>query len=114
MCSFGRGIVWFNKKQSEELKNIYELPLIRKMKLGDKFPGKLLHIRKSALRIGLVEPNTAMDSLALNLFLGNKRSEGELMSVIKCLEELSSDDNGPPEKVRKMAGILKYWKVGWI
>ena len=43
---FGCGIVRFNKKQCEELKKTYELPLIRKMKLGDKFPRKLLCVRK--------------------------------------------------------------------
>ena len=54
------------------------MPLTRKMKLGNKFPRKLLHVRKSALGIGLVEPNTVMDSLALKLRVGNKRSKGEL------------------------------------
>ena len=63
---FGCGIVRFNKKHCEGLKKTHELPLIRKMKLGDKFPRKLLHVRKSALSIGLVEPNMVMDSLALN------------------------------------------------
>ena len=46
------------------------------MKLGDKCPRKLLHVRKSALGIGSVEPNKVMNSLALKLCLGNKRSEG--------------------------------------
>ena len=43
---FGSGVVMFNKKECEELKKIYEFPLIRKMKLGDKFPRKLLCVRK--------------------------------------------------------------------
>ena len=84
------------------------------MKLGDRFPRKLLHVRKSELGIGLVEPNSVMCSLALKSRLGNKRSEGELTSVIKCHEELISDDSGLPEKVRITVCDLKCQKVGWI
>ena len=70
---FGCDVTRLNKKQCDELKNTCELPLTRKMKLGDKFTRKLLHVRKSALGIGLVEPNTVMDSLDLKLNAGNKR-----------------------------------------
>ena len=55
-----------------------------------------------------------MVSLALKLCLGNKRSKGELTSVIKYHEELSLDDSGIPEKVKRTTCDLKYWKVGWI
>ena len=34
---FGCGIVQFNAKQIKELKRIYELPMIRKLGLGDNF-----------------------------------------------------------------------------
>ena len=90
------------------------LTLIRKMKLGDDFSKKLLHVTKSALGIMLVEPNTVMDSLALKLHLGNKRFKGELTSVIKHHEKLSLDDSRLPENVRKPACDLNFWKVGWI
>ena len=47
----------FNKKQCEELKNIFELPTVRKMGLGNNFPRKMLHVKKSALGVGwLIEP----------------------------------------------------------
>ena len=71
-------------------------------------------MRKSALGIGLVEPNTVMDSLALKLCLGNKRSKGELTSMIKHHEELSLNDSGLPENVRRNVCNLIHWKVGWI
>ena len=53
---FGCGIVNFTKKQCDELKKIYELPIMRKMGLGDNFPRKLLCVKKSALGVGLIEP----------------------------------------------------------
>ena len=55
----------------------------------------------------LVEPNTVM-------CLGNKRSKRELTSVIKYHEELTLDDSGLSEKVRRTACNLKHWKVGQI
>ena len=40
----------FNKKQCEELKNIFKLPMIRKMGLWDNFPRKLLRVKKITIR----------------------------------------------------------------
>ena len=55
-----------------------------------------------------------MDSLELKLCVGNKRSQGELTSIIKYHEELSLDDSGLPEKVKRSACDLKHWRIGWI
>ena len=98
----------FNKKQCEELKNIFELPTVRKMGLGNNFPRKLLHVKKSALGVGLIEPKTVIDSLALNFHAGNKRSKGELKKVIGTNEEISSEDSGLPTKVRINDCEFKY------
>ena len=54
----------------------------------------------SALGIGLIEPKTAIDYLAIKLHVGNKRSKGELTSVINTHEEIISVDSGLPNKVR--------------
>ena len=42
---FRCGILQFTKKRCEELNKIYELPIMRKMGLGDYFLIKLLHIK---------------------------------------------------------------------
>ena len=55
------------------LKKTYELPMIRKLGLGDKFPRKLLCVRKLALDKGIIDPNTAIDMLALKLHVGSKK-----------------------------------------
>ena len=52
---FGCGIVSFNKKQCKELKDIFELLTIRKMRLGDNFPQKMMHVKKTSLGAGLIE-----------------------------------------------------------
>ena len=49
---FGCGIVSFNKKQCEELKNIFELPTVRKMGLGNNFPRKLLYVKNQHQELG--------------------------------------------------------------
>ena len=41
-----------------------ELPMIRKLGLGDKFPRKLLHVKKTELGLGLVEPSIVMEIAA--------------------------------------------------
>ena len=46
---FGCAIVNFSKKQYDELKQTYELPIMRQMKLGDNLPRRLLHVSKSVL-----------------------------------------------------------------
>ena len=111
---FGCGIVNFTKKQCDELKKIYELPIIRKMRLGDNFPRKLLYVKKSALGVGLIEPATVIDYLAIKLYVGNKRAKGELTSVINIHEEISQEDSGLPRRARRKQGTIKYWKAGWI
>ena len=50
----GYVIVQFNAKQINELKRSYELPMIRKIGLGNDFSRKLLCAQKSSLVIGLI------------------------------------------------------------
>ena len=52
-------------KKYDKLKKTYELPIIRKMGLGDKFPRKFLHVKKSVLGVGLIEPKTVIYYLAI-------------------------------------------------
>ena len=78
VCFFGCGIVSSNKK-CEELKKTHELPIARKMGLGDNFPRKLLHVKKSVLGVGLFESKTAIDYLAIKSLVGNKRSDDKLI-----------------------------------
>ena len=75
-----------------------ELPTIRKMRLGDKFSRKLLCAKKSFLGVGLIEPETVIDYLAIKVCVGNKRSKGDLILVPNTHEEISEEDSGLPNK----------------
>ena len=83
------------------------------MGLGDKFPRKLSHAKKSALGVGLIEPATVIYHLVIKLHVGNKISKGELTSVINMYEEISEEDSGLPNEVRRKKVRLKCWKSGW-
>ena len=75
-----------------------ELPMIRKLGLGYKFPRKLLHVQETSLGVGLIAPNTVIDTLATKLWVGNKRLNGKLSNVIKVNEENSYIDSGLRKK----------------
>ena len=45
------------------------------MKLGDNMPRKLLHVKKSALGFGLIEPKTEIDYLGIKPHAGSKISK---------------------------------------
>ena len=49
----------------------------------------MLHVRKKALEVGLIELETAIDYLSIKLHAGNKREKGELTSVISIHGDIS-------------------------
>ena len=69
---------------------------------------------KSALGVGLIEPENVIDYLTIKLHAGNKRSKGDLTRVTNMNEEISEEDGGLPNDVRRKKGSLKHWKSGWI
>ena len=79
----------FSDKIFEVLKKTNELLIKRKSSLGDNLPRKLLYARKKALEVGLSEPQKSTNYLAIKLHAGNKRSLGELTSVINVHEDIS-------------------------
>ena len=73
---FGCGVIELNKKQEDELRRIYEQPMLIKLGLSRKYPRTALYSRKSALGIGLMKPNTIIAILKLKSYIGNKRRLG--------------------------------------
>ena len=84
---FGCGIFELTDNQENELKKIYEEPLLVKLGLSRNFLRRVLYSRKSALGIGIMEPSTIINILKAKLYLGNKRMEGVANEVIKLQEE---------------------------
>jgi len=91
---FGCGIILLNKKQEEELKTIYEQPLLHKIGFSWKFPRNVLYSRKTALDIGLIEPSTIIDILKLKLYIGNVRKGGNTSGMIKAHHEMQQIEAG--------------------
>ena len=80
------------------------------MGLGDNFREFFCMLTKSALGVGLSEPQTEIDYLAIKLHAGSKISKGELTSVMNMHEKISEHDNGLPRKVRKRKENLSVRK----
>jgi len=51
---FGCRIIDLSVTQDNEIKRIYELPIAKKLQLGEKFPSTVLYSQRSALGVGLV------------------------------------------------------------
>ena len=51
---FGCSMVEISEKQEKELKKIYEILLLTKLKLGEKFPRRILYTRRTALGVGII------------------------------------------------------------
>ena len=79
-----------------------ELPMMRKLGIGDKYPRKLLHVKKTSLGVGLTTPQTAIDSLAMKLWVGNKRLQEEVSNVMQVHEERSFIDRGLRKREQRM------------
>lgn len=51
---FGMGIVDITKAQNNKLKKMYKLPIARKLNVGNKFPKKMMYMRRNSLGVGLI------------------------------------------------------------
>jgi len=85
----GCGIVHFSTEETNKLEKICEIRMIKKLGLRQFFPRELLHAKKDALGAGLIEPQTAVDLLAIKLCIGNKRGENELRNIINMHEDMN-------------------------
>jgi len=83
---FGTGVIAINKNQEEILKKISEPVILRKLGLSEKFPRRILYTKKSQLGVGILQPSTIIAILALQLYLGHKRSDDNIGKQISINE----------------------------
>ena len=76
-----------NPKQEQILKDINEPVILRKLKLSERFPRKVLHMRNSALGVGLIAPRTIVEVLALKLHVGHQRARSKVAKIIQINED---------------------------
>ena len=74
----------------------------------------MLCIRKTALGAGSIEPQTALDMLAIKIHVGNKRGEGELKHVANAHEDLSYWSSVLPRGTSNESEEIRYWNDGWV
>ena len=84
-----------------------------KLGLGKTFSRILLCIRKDALGVGLIEPQTAIDLLASKLCTGNQRTNNQLGKIIKIHEEKGYWASGAPVQKQIKFQVIEYWGSGW-
>ena len=89
---FGYSVINITKAQEEELKKMHEKPIL--IGLSRNYPRKVLCMRKSTLRIGLMEPRTIIDVLKFKtcirckLRIGNS---GECTTAHEEFQEIKAD-----------------------
>ena len=91
---FGSGIIQLTPLQEYDLKKIYEEPILSKLKLGIKFPRKVLHSRAKALGAGLIKTSTALASDEIRVHMENKRQFGKTGKLIQTTEYNNMTHNG--------------------
>ena len=106
-------IIKLTVAQEIELKRIYEILLLMKLGLGQKFSQKVLYSRKSTLEVGIITPKTIIDILKAKLYIGNVRKREETSKVIELYSELMNVESG------REIGIgfepqQWYWHRTWI
>ena len=57
---FGCGVIKILKRQDKELRKLNKNTIAKKLRLGSNFTRAELYSRKSAVRIGLIKPKTAV------------------------------------------------------
>ena len=110
---FGCGILELSSKQEDELKKIYEEPLLIKLGLSRKFPRAVLCSRKSTLGDGIMTPKTTIDVLKAKTYLGNIRKRGETNKAIANQQELMMVEAGREISIG-CDSIERHWHKTWI
>ena len=92
----------------KELKKIYKVPILAKLRLSKNFPKDLLYTRKSFLRVGLISQETAIVIAKIKEYLGYKRVYQNVKNMIKIGEEMVELFSGTRKQWDKIKS--RYWK----
>jgi len=87
MVYFGYGIVEINNQQERYLKLLYELTILWKLHLSEKFPYCILYARKDTLGIRLIIPNTVLHILATKLYIRHGRASNNISRIINTIDK---------------------------
>ena len=79
---FGHRIINLSLQEEKVLKSICKLILLKKLKLSEKLPRKVLYSRKSSLGAGILALRAIVDTLVLKLHVDYQRVESKVAKII--------------------------------
>ena len=74
--------------------NIYELLILKKLGLSEKFPRKILYMKKSALGIEIMKLLTMIVIIVVKLYLGYKKLGTKVGKIITINEQIQFFQSG--------------------
>ena len=110
---FGCGIIELLPAQEKILLHICESTLLKKLRLSEKFPRRILYARKSELGVGILKPTTMIAILALKLYLGHKRNKDRISKIIEINEKNVAYQYGYSQKLLDINRTMKPKNVIW-
>ena len=84
--------------------------MIRKLRLGNTFPRKLLHVQKTRLGVGLIEPNAVIVMREMIFHVCKNTVKGDLSKTIEGHEQNSFVYSGLNKEGYKAYSKNKHWK----
>lgn len=108
---FGCGIIILTLKEEEMLMKISKLMLLGKLGLSDRFLRKILHTRKSELRVGIIKLSTAIAIFLLKSYFSHKRKEDRISNTIAINKRNTSFQYGRNKYIITISRSNKPKKV---
>jgi hypothetical protein len=82
---FGYGIVEINERQEKYLQSLYETIILNKLMLSEKFPRRILYVRRNTIGIGFIRPKTVINALATKLYIGHQQANTSTSNMIQAI-----------------------------
>ena len=111
---FGCGVMSLICEECEELKKIYEVPMLKKLHLAEKFPRKIMHVEKSVLGLGLMSLKTTLAIQNMKLCVGNTRAKTNVCDMIEAVQQYVQIYSGRSIDVMQITRNERNWFHTWI
>ena len=77
-------------------------------------PREVLYARKTALGVRIVAPSTAIDILALKLYVGNKRAKNRIAGLLSIIEEMQFVESRINKTPIKTSEKERFQEFMWV
>ena len=111
---FECAVMELTDKQEDELREIYEIPILKKLGLSITYPRALLYVEREAMGLGLLRPNTILAQLSIKMFVGHGRIKSATHNSICVLHETIQFNAGISRKIAFLPRTQCYWNPTWV